>query len=911
VLGVVSLLYLCVFLSAKPDCGEKGAVWHELDAIQGQSNANDILKSLHDQEKKWANCAFEKDSTYARVLHLLGRYYWKSGDTEMGITFTRRAIAVNSFDSPAIARKELCNNYFNLGAMYAEKGQVVECLDAYNRSILSGEHFNEKQFIVSKAYKEIASVLFGQGDYDKAALASEKGFQVGRLLNDGALMSEALIENAQALIELGSLEEAEGALQAILSLNTGNSIHLGAVSSLFAEIRIRQKKEKEAIDYYQKAYEHYKKINFDYGCGQAQANLGAIYSDRLGDSRQAIIHYELALTFLHLPQGKAVVLNSIAKAKCKANQCREALKVNQEALSLFLPGSSSLNSYGNPSAVAIREVVDKAVLLSLIGQKGEILIELANKEKRETFLQSALATYMLADTMVDYMRWEHSGRAAKLFWREQTKGLYENAIGTAFQLEDFEKGFYFIEKSRAALLQDHLNELGASLLLGPREQEEERALKERVRTLQKQTEEVTQSAAARTVARNDLFDAQEKFNTFIRGIEKTNPAYYSYKYENRGLSITELRQTVLKSDQGYLAFFIGDRAAYGFYCDQSRVRLKQIDLDDYHATVHQFQRYLSSKSIQNKDFTGFLSASHAVYQLLIKPFDIPRETRLIISPDGQFIPFAAINQSDEVENFLIRSHPISYTYSASYLRKGARKKRQWYALNSFFGMAPVEFDPTLHQLPLRDSDVTLKQIDDHFVFSKCLEGKYATKAGFLQNMGSYPIVQLFTHASADTSISNNSVPGIYFADSVLNLTELHLPFQNTTELLVLSACETGVGVDQRGEGVFSLARGFAEAGIPSTLTTLWKVETHAIYDITQNFYRSLKEEMPLDKALQQAQLTWLGNNEQTGQLPYVWAGNVLIGNSDPLSLGISRLHLISFCVMLGALALIFVVLRKK
>lgn len=877
-------------------------MYHRFNKILEETSAEQRIPELLALKKEWDDCSLEKDSTYSKISHVLGRLYWQSGNLDEGIEFTENAAVFNSKESPRFEKKELCNNYFNLGAIYAQKGWVVESLEAFNKAITAGTPFPDKHTFVSSAYKEIASILFGQGDLEKSALASEKSFLLAKQLNDGTLMSEALIEKAQSLIELGSLREAQNALATVTGLNSDDGIYMGAVNSLAAEVAVRQKNISEAVNSYEKSFAAYRRFGFDYGCGQALTNLGFIHSEKLNDYPKAIKYYEQALNFFELPQDKAITTNSIARAKSRMGQSREAIKINQDAVSLFLQEADHPDWKYNPTAATMRQVVDKTTLLSIISGKGEILLNLFSENKDQNLLKVALSTYMLADTMVDYMRWEHSGNASKLFWRKQTRTLYENAIKTAFILGDVEKSFYFFEKSRAALLQDHMNELGASLLLTDVDQKKERELKEKVRQLQSDLENLQENDPRGSDLRNELFDAQENLSAFVLEIEKSNPAYYSYKYENRGMSISELRQNILKPKQGFLSFFVGEQAVYAFYCDETKASLKQIAIDVYKNVTEEYQNYLSSKSVQNKDFQGFIGTSNKLYQLVVAPFEINEGIKLVVSTDGPLIPFAALSQAKEKEAFLIRSHPISYTYSASYLAKTNRKKRPWYSLNSFLGMAPVDFAPALNQSSLIDSDKALQKIDKHFIFSKCLEKGNATKKAFLHNLSSYPIVQLFTHASADRSEGQNAVPKIYFADSTLSVSEINLPAHGITELLVLSACETGIGIDQEGEGVYSLARGFAEAGIPSTLTTLWNVENEAIYQITGHFYDHVTTEQPLDEALQQAQLQWLSESGKNGQLPYVWAGNVLIGNTDPIALSWSPFQIWGGCF---AILLIF------
>lgn len=908
---VTVLLLVLVYSAPLTDtCGDRLDMYHELERIL-KTESGQVIPELEKLKKEWEACGLEQDSTYSRILHILGRSYWEKGDPDRGVELTLKAIEINSLYVPFVARKELCNNYFNLGAIYAQKGALLESLESFGKSIEIGLQYPEKLFIVSKAYSRLANLHFGQGDPEKSVLAGERGYRIGRELEDPAVMSSNLLEKAQALIELGSLEEARQSLREVVALSSKNNIHLGMLYTLYAEIDIREKNFDRAVSHFEKSFSEFKKEGFEYGCGQVCVNLGFLYAERMGRYKSAMEQYGKALRYFNEPQDRGLVISSIAALKVKTGLTDDALHTNGEAIKEFLgdaytPSNSSLN----PLADVIRQVLDKTNLLAIIIQKGDILLRLYDTKAEQPLLQNALACYMLADTMVDFMRWEHSGKASKLFWREKTRGLYENAIKACYLLDAPGPAFHFFEKSRAALLQDELNDLGAAQLLQPAEQTTENELKARIRHLQEQLSDQDVSESRKSLLRNQLFDARESLAGFVKGLAVTNPSYYAYKYDNRVPSLAELRQDILDPGQSYLSYFIGDSAVYGFYFDSKPV-LRKIDLHTYREALQAYQHFISDKSFQNKDFTGYLEASHHLYRLLIEPFRIDAGKRLVISPDGKILPFAALSKSAQKESYLVRTNAISYTYSVNYLHRSRRKSRGPFAFKSFFGMAPVEFPQDQGQSTLPGSDKALQKLDGQFIFSRILEREAATRRAFTTNLARYPIVQLFTHASADTSEKAGTSPTLFFADSSLRLTELEAPARNATELLVLSACETGLGVEHRGEGVFSLARGFAGIGIPSVLTTLWKVENQAVYEITRYFYEGLADSLPLDEALRNAQLKWLETSEKSGQLPYLWAGNVLIGNTDSISAGFSPSHVRTGVILVLVLFAGMLYLRKR
>jgi CHAT domain-containing protein len=123
-------------------------------------------------------------------------------------------------------------------------------------------------------------------------------------------------------------------------------------------------------------------------------------------------------------------------------------------------------------------------------------------------------------------------------------------------------------------------------------------------------------------------------------------------------------------------------------------------------------------------------------------------------------------------------------------------------------------------------------------------------------------------------------------DGYLHAYELH-NLQLNTELVTLSACNTGFGKIQTGEGVMSLGRAFAYAGSPNVLMSLWSVPDGSTSKIMTEFYKHLANGMPKDVALRKAKLAYLNNADNLTSNPFYWSSFVLIGNAQPLQLQIN------------------------
>jgi CHAT domain-containing protein len=103
------------------------------------------------------------------------------------------------------------------------------------------------------------------------------------------------------------------------------------------------------------------------------------------------------------------------------------------------------------------------------------------------------------------------------------------------------------------------------------------------------------------------------------------------------------------------------------------------------------------------------------------------------------------------------------------------------------------------------------------------------------------------------------------------------------DLVVLSACETGLGKVVRGEGLMSLARAFSYAGARSLVTSLWNINDQSGQQLMAEFYKHLNEGLPKDEALRQAKLSYLANAPDNARAhPRYWAAFIPTGNMEPL-----------------------------
>ena len=96
-----------------------------------------------------------------------------------------------------------------------------------------------------------------------------------------------------------------------------------------------------------------------------------------------------------------------------------------------------------------------------------------------------------------------------------------------------------------------------------------------------------------------------------------------------------------------------------------------------------------------------------------------------------------------------------------------------------------------------------------------------------------------------------------------------------TELVVLSACQTGIGKVRQGEGVYGLQQSFLEAGARAVLSTLWSIDDDATQELMTRFYRQYLATGTPQRALRRVQRDMLV--DERWQHPFYWAPFVMTG----------------------------------
>ena len=339
----------------------------------------------------------------------------------------------------------------------------------------------------------------------------------------------------------------------------------------------------------------------------------------------------------------------------------------------------------------------------------------------------------------------------------------------------------------------------------------------------------------------------------------------------------------LESDDALMVYyFSGLHKMYYFTLggnQNGKIVLKSFSNNDTtSATFWQFIAYFNDANAISNDIKGYNHYGKLVFDKLQLPKNTNQEN-LIIIPDGvlDFLPFEAlITKESNTTNFekmhyLLHDFNIAYNNSASfYLNAKPFSPKE----KTVLGIFPV-FEKTNYALTF--SKTELQSIKNSFK-GQFFKNDSASFQNFKNNASAYSILHLSTHANAGDIETPASIK--FYDRDVLYSELYHLNIN--PNLVVLSACETGIGKLYKSEGVMSIARGFQFAGAQNLLFSLWKVNDYTTSVFMGDFYKYIKKNDSYFEANAKAKLDFLKNKNisNTKKSPYYWAAFVYYGSLE-------------------------------
>lgn len=573
----------------------------------------------------------------------------------------------------------------------------------------------------------------------------------------------------------------------------------------------------------------------------------------------------------------------------------------------------SKETYSVPDLRTINIFIHLAVVQALQNRYSQALLQLekAHEEVREFIkFRTSESAWLDVSAEVDpiYTMYVYAAREAK---KENPDSLYE------------EKAFMFSEYAKSTVLSHKMSASHALSFAGIPSSiiQLESNLKSQLilldRKILEEKQKVDRKDSVRLMGFQDqLLSAQTSYDSLLNQLERQYPAYYESRHKQSVVSVQEVQQD-LAPDQTLIEYLLGDVNLYAFVIRADTFLIVELNRDGqletnirhFNEAIYECQSGIDPQCNQDRNNQIIASLGHELYQQLIAPIEEELSERLVIIPDGAlgYLPFEALlrssvdNEPSDQWPFLLQDKKISYAFSATLWKEMKEKQHQVTARKGLLAMAPGFINHSSPEFasarayrdgyfgPLRYTQTETQNIQSLMSGTLLLDST-ATLANFLQQSGNHQIIHLATHGKVmeDPRYSLLAFYGpqdsILMQDTILSgLSALYLSdlytLQLNADLVVLSACETGVGRLYKGEGIASLARGFTYAGAKSLIPSLWSVNDQSTAFLMEKFYQYLADGQAKDDALRQAKLDLIAEGQAH---PFHWAGFVLMGDASPL-----------------------------
>jgi CHAT domain-containing protein/tetratricopeptide (TPR) repeat protein len=637
----------------------------------------------------------------------------------------------------------------------------------------------------------------------------------------------------------------------------------------------------------------------------ALSNL-AFLENRIGDSAQALELGRQALA-LDAPNVEVLIRHAIGISLRKLNDLEASRRELETALALS------------------RERQDRI-------RESLVTPELARTVRKQGDLRGALDLLKSGIAVVESIRTEvveEDLRARFFASRQDIYGLYTDSL---MALDEAEPGRGYdaealrsSEQARARSLLDILADAGADIREGadPGLLDQERRLRVEVETVEKRRLELLGTGSdVREVTRQltALLDEYRRVETNLR---VSSPRYAALTHPEP-LSVEGIRNEVLDGRALLLEYALGEERSFLWAVTPDG--LQSFALPPRATIESAARRYYQALSAHPEtpegrtaatDATGLQGTADELSRMLLRPVErlLTGQPLLVVS-DGalQYIPFGSLPAPSSLDRPkrvpLVAGHDVVSLPSASVLavlrheladRLKPPKDLAVIADPVFQlsdkrpALAPRAREGTLLK---RSGEIDLRKLPRlHFSEKEAIaiaalvpRNKLFMALGFQASratatggeLARYRMVHFATHGLIDSRNPELSSLVLSLVDErgrpqngFLRLHDIY-NLRLNADLVVLSACQTALGEEIRGEGLMGLTRGFMYAGAARVLASLWSVDDRATSELMKRFYKHMiSGRLSPAEALRQAQIEL--SRDPRWSPPYYWAGFSLQG----------------------------------
>ena len=822
----------------------------------------------------WINVFGEKSYDVGKGYNNLGLFYKKTGQYGKSLDYYKLALNIweQVIDSMSPKLASLLNN---ISTIYKITGDYSEALIFCNRALnitLANKPLNKK--LLARKYNNLGIIYDAQGD---TALAYENFIIALELRLD--YYKKPNLEIAESYNNIGKINKDQ---------NNYNK----ALEYYFKALKIRQniyngEHPKIALNYFNISSVYINKRDFN------SATLYNFKALKIWNNFYSDSHPNIALCYLNF--SKIDVLNKKYK--------------------------SALKNIMKASNINLRDgkIQDERIQLQLLSDKADIYISKYYQQHDLLDLENAVEVFFQISSLIDNLRKSYKAKGSMLILAESFSDNFRKAVKACYKLYQntnekkyIDDAFFFAEKNRSSVLTEAILETRAQTFSGILDSliNREKYLQEKLSDCDMEIHKKRFTKSKRdNVGIRKLELQQELLNKeyekLILLFENNYAKYFQLKYNTAVINIKEV-QNAIDPGSSLIEYVVFDSVLYTISISKAKITFNMQQADSLTYYVNEFYQSIASltvNKISNEVITRYLKYAYKLYSILLQPIeDKTGSNKLIIITDGElgYIPFDAltmkpVNLLDRLSfkelPYLINKYSVTYANSATILFNLVNVKEETVE-NNFVGFAPFSENNILRNTIINDDTVMLDflpgtitelaNINKH-ISGDIIKGKNATKEKFISCASNYKVLHIATHGIINNLHPLESCLIFYPAnDSSENkLTTSELFNLNIkSEMAVLSACNTGYGKINRGEGIMSLSRGFSYAGVPGIAMSLWNVNDNSTAIIMDKFYHYLSNGVSRGEALRLAKLDYISTSNNLFANPYYWGGFIYIGKND-------------------------------
>ena len=891
-----------------------------LDANTAESRANAI------RDFQSALQFFQADGERDRqalALYSIAFAYANSGEFRNALSYLPQALQI--FQELHDANME-ATTLSLLGGANDVLGNLSTATSYYEQDIAIARREHQATHEAS-ALNDIGKIYHDLGEWQNSLKYFQQALPLYQSVGDRSGEGTCLTNIGRIYLNLGDFDAALHYFLQSLSVRHAVGDKAGQAHSLtnLGNVYRKQGKQEEAVRAYTEALALRKAVGDPRTEADTLDNAGAAYSE-WGDVQKALEFHQRALELRRTTsdlRGQAVSLANLGHVEYLLKRPDAALREGQQALEIY-------RKIGDKRGIA--EALD--LLAHAERDQGQLIQARAHSEEAVAGIEDQRSQVASEDLRASYFALGHN---SYLFYVDLLMQLDRQDPARGYAQEALEVS----ERARARSLLELLGEShvsihqGVDVALVNREQELRQLLDAKAERLthslgkQETTPELEQLKA-------EIGDLERQHQEVRAAIRKSSPQFAAIS-QPQPATVAQIQQQILDADTLLLEYLLGDSASYVWAVSQSGVHSYQLPkreaIEDVARDLYEL---LASRGVRNDASASQHDAqaqqdAKELSDMVLGPVrqDI-RGKRLLVVADGalQYIPFAMLPSPEEgVPRPLLAQHEIVTLPSVSVLavQRAALGSRQEpvdqiavladpvFSLSdprvkNHDGVVPVtkaDADaPATRLLVHTAADANVKTSTIAFIprlpFTRqeadrilavapasanleALDFNASRQTVLSNQLSHYKYVHFATHGYLDSQQPELSAIVLSMVDEqghpedgflrVHDIYNLQLP----ADVVVLSACQTGLGKEIKGEGLVGLTRGFMYAGAARVVVSLWSVSDKATADLMARFYsKMLAGKLRPAAALRAAQLEVA--QEKPWSSPYYWAAFIIQGD---------------------------------